>query len=150
MTRIRTFAILAGLAAVTVGLAAPAKWLTNWDEAVKQSKKTGRPILADFTGSDWCGWCIRLNREVFSKPEFTKWATGKVILLKLDFPRQRRLPVAEQRQNARLARQYRVEGFPTILFLNHKGTVLGQSGYMEGGPKVWIAEADRMLKGKRG
>ena len=63
-------------------------WLINFEEAAKLSIKSGKPILANFTGSDWCGWCIRLNREVFVTPEFKDWASENVILLELDYQRR--------------------------------------------------------------
>ena len=68
------------LSAITVS-AQDGKWLDSFDEAIKESKKTGKPILANFTGSDWCGWCIRLDKEVFSKSEFKEWADKNVVLL---------------------------------------------------------------------
>lgn len=49
-------------------------WLVNLEEAYQQSNKTGKPIMANFTGSDWCGWCKKLTASVFSKPEFKSWA----------------------------------------------------------------------------
>jgi len=70
-----------------------AKWYSDFDEAAKISKKTNKPILANFTGSDWCGWCIRLDKEVFSKKEFQKWADENVVLLTVDFPRRKKLPL---------------------------------------------------------
>ena len=68
------------------------KWLDSFDEAIKESKNTGKPILANFTGSDWCGWCIRLDKEVFSKKEFQEWAKDNVVLLTVDFPRRKQIP----------------------------------------------------------
>lgn len=89
-------------------------WLTSIDEAYALSKKTGRPILANFTGSDWCGWCKRLSASVFLQDDFKKWAAKKVILLELDFPRRKTLPEAIQAQNQSLQQAFQVTGFPTI------------------------------------
>ena len=69
-------------------------WLVNLDEAYNLSKKTGKPIMANFTGSDWCGWCKRLSAAVFQKPEFKQWADENVVLLELDFPRRKKIPDA--------------------------------------------------------
>ena len=80
-------------------------WLVNLDEAYSISKKTGKPIMANFTGSDWCGWCKRLDAAVFSKDEFKKWAKDNVVLLELDFPRRTQLPTEIQQQNAGLQRK---------------------------------------------
>lgn len=133
------------LASASVAHAAEG-WLTSWDEAAKQSKKTGRPILADFTGSDWCSWCIKLKKEVFNTKEFKAWAKTNVILLELDFPNSKPQPAAIKKQNETLAKKYKIEGYPTILFLKADGTKIGQSGYEPGGPNAWIASAKKILK----
>jgi protein disulfide-isomerase len=138
-----------GLFALSMVSFAAEGWLTSWDEATKQSKKTGKPILADFTGSDWCGWCIKLKKEVFNLPEFKKWASANVILLELDFPTEK---VAQsdalKKQNAALRDKYKIRGYPTILFLDAEGKVLGQSGYREGGPSAWTKHAESIIKKK--
>ena len=123
-------------------------WLTSWDEAVKQSKSTGKPILIDFTGSDWCGWCIKLKKEVFDTAEFQAWAKKRVILLECDFPQNKPQSAQVKKQNEELSTKYNIEGYPTILFVDAKGAVLGQYGYDEGGPKTWTANADKMLAKK--
>lgn len=120
-------------------------WTTSWDEAAKISKRTGKPILMDFTGSDWCGWCKRLKKEVFDTAEFQKWADKNVVLLELDYPRGAQQPEAVKKQNSMLAEKYQIEGYPTILFVNHKGEQLGQYGYDAGGPSVWTKKAEEML-----
>jgi len=120
-------------------------WLVSYDKAVAESKKTGKPILADFTGSDWCGWCIKLDQEVFGTPDFAKWSKDNVVLLQLDFPQRRRLPDDLRRQNEQLKNKYNVSGFPTVLFLSAEGAVVGRSGYQAGGPKAWIASAQKIV-----
>ncbi|MAG59027.1 MAG: hypothetical protein CMJ83_22290 [Planctomycetes bacterium] len=121
-------------------------WLTNYDTALTRSRKTGKPVLVDFTGSDWCGWCIRLKAEVFDTPAFQTWARRNVILLELDFPRQRRQDPRVRTRNEAIARKYGVRSYPTILFLDAKGKVLGRSGYRRGGPRGWTAHADRIVR----
>ena len=77
----------------TLALAAPKNelpWLESYADALKLSEKTGRPILADFTGSDWCGWCIKLKDEVFNTPEFAAWAKEDVIPLELHYPARKK------------------------------------------------------------
>jgi protein disulfide-isomerase len=123
----------------------PGVWLTNYEEAVRQSKASGLPILADFTGSDWCGWCIKLKAEVFSTPEFKAWAAQNVVLLELDYPRAKQ-DAELKAQNAQLLKKYKVEGFPTILFLTADGRELGQMGYQAGGPTAWTADAYKIIK----
>ncbi len=131
-------------------------WLTDFNEAAKLSVKTKKPILANFTGSDWCGWCKVLNKEVFSTPEFTNWAKNNVILLVVDFPRKTKLPVALQKQNNALQRAFGVRGYPTVWLFkpgeseNPKKDIqpLGKTGYVRGGAKKWIASIAQYLPKK--
>jgi len=124
-----------------------AKWYSDFDEAAKISKETNKPILANFTGSDWCGWCIRLDKEVFSKKEFQKWADENVVLLTVDFPRRKKLPQNITEQNDELQRAFQVRGYPTIWLMNPgDGEVptdgiipLGKTSYVKGGAEKWIA-----------
>ena len=113
-------------------------WLVDLDEAYTQSKKTGKPIMANFTGSDWCGWCKRLTASVFSQDEFQKWAKENVILLELDFPRRSQPPVEIQQQNAGLQKAFRVQGFPTVWVFDldkddttgkYQISAIGKTGY---------------------
>ncbi len=121
-------------------------WLTSYSDAVAQSKATGKPILMDFTGSNWCGWCKKLKAEVFETAEFKKWASDNVVLLELDFPRGIPQSAALKQQNQELAQKFGVQGYPTIIFANSSGKVLGQYGYDEGGPSVWTKTASGYLK----
>ncbi|MFT6335867.1 MAG: thioredoxin-related protein [Saprospiraceae bacterium] len=89
-------------------------WLVNIDEAYEASQKTGKPILANFTGSDWCGWCKRLTKSVFIHDEFKTWAEENVVLLELDFPRKKQLPQEIKKQNSNLQKAFGVRGYPTI------------------------------------
>ena len=125
-------------------------WLTSLTKAKAESKKTGKPILLNFTGSDWCGWCIRLKKEVFNTPEFKVWAREKVVLLELDFPRNKPQSAETKKENRALATKYDVKGFPTIVFTDAAGKELGRSGYMRGGPKAWTAYADKILAAAKG
>ena len=130
-------------------LAAAADWTVGWKTAADAAAKAKKPILADFTGSDWCGWCIKLKQEVFNTPEFAAWAKNKVVLLEVDFPRKTKLAGTQQQENDGLAEKYKIEGFPTILILSPEGKELGRLGYEKGGPQVWTALADDILAGKR-
>ncbi len=130
-------------AVITIPLAAadktgPVGWSDNFEQAKAQAQKTGLPILADFTGSDWCGWCIRLKAEVFDTPMFKEWAAANVVLLELDFPNTKPQSAQLRKQNQELAMTYGIRGYPTILILDADGNKLGELGYLEGGPKSWI------------
>ena len=132
-------------------------WHTDVNKAIELSVKTEKPLFMFFTGSDWCGWCKRLVKEVFVKPEFKKWANNSVILVELDFPKRTKLPEATQKQNRELGKMFGVRGYPSIWFVNPKieggGKVnfnkLGSQGYVAGGPKAWIAGANKILSNKK-
>ena len=112
-------------------------WLVKIDEAFEESQASGKPILANFTGSDWCIWCKRLDKSVFEKEDFKAWAEKNVILLELDYPRRTKLPPEIKRQNTDLQRAFQVRGFPTVwLFDMDKDqegkfnvNALGKTGY---------------------
>ena len=135
----------------------PLEWHTDVKKAIDVSIENGKPLLFFFTGSDWCGWCKRLQKEVFFKPEFKSWANKNVVLVELDFPRRTKLPEATQKQNRELGQMFGVRGYPTIWFVtpeiqeNKKINFqkLGSQGYVAGGPKAWIAGADKFIKPKQ-
>lgn len=121
-------------------------WNTDHAQAVAEAKANGRPILVNFTGSDWCGWCVRLREQVFDTGIFASWAKDRVVLLECDFPRSRSLPAEIVRQNEELADRYQIGGFPTILVLDDQGRVLATSGYQRGGAAKWITDLEEALR----
>jgi len=130
-------------------------WQTDINKAMAISNKTNKPMLLFFTGSDWCGWCIRLQNEVLKTPEFTAWAKKNVVLVELDFPRRTPQSDAIRNQNAGIQQAFGVQGYPTVWFANAKAkdgrpsfTGLGSTGYVAGGPSTWLAVADGILKNK--
>ena len=127
-------------------------WHTDVKKAIAISKKENKPMFLFFTGSDWCGWCIRLQKEVFKTPEFTAWAKDKVVLVDLDFPRRTPQDPATQKQNAELQQIFAVQGYPTVWFVkptlkDGKNNLeqLGSSGYLAGGPSTWIENANSIV-----
>ena len=133
------------------------KWHTDVSEAAKISLDQKKPMLFFFTGSDWCGWCIRLQKEVFHKSEFAKWASENVILVELDFPRRTPQDESIRTQNQNLQQMFDVKGYPTIWIVQpelKEGKkvnldALGNLGYVKGGPDAWLAVADNILKNKK-
>lgn len=130
-------------------------WTNNLDKAIDISNKSKKPLLLFFTGSDWCGWCKRLQKEVFQKPEFAAWAKENVVLMEVDFPRMSQLAPDLQAQNNQLQQFFQVQGFPTICFVNaakKDGKInfekLGNLGYVAGGPDPWLGAANVILKKK--
>ena len=122
------------------------KWETDFELAKKRAKEEKKDILVDFTGSDWCGWCIKLKKEVFDQTGFQEYAKKNLIMVELDYPRKKELPAAEKEQNAKLAKEYEIEGYPTILLLNSKGREVARTGYQEGGPEKYIEHVKELLK----
>ena len=129
-------------------------WHTDVSKATDISIKENKPMFLFFTGSDWCGWCIRLQKEVFHTPEFIKWAKESVVLVELDFPRKNDQTEAVKLQNAQLQQQLQVRGYPTIWFVNASKSAdaktnlnaLGSTGYVAGGPEKWLADANQIIK----
>jgi thioredoxin-related protein len=122
-------------------------WMTDMAAAQKKAKDEKKLVLMDFTGSDWCGWCIKLNKEVFSTKEFADYAKDNLVMVEVDFPRKKQLSDAQKKANDALQAKYGAEGFPTIVVLNSEGKqVWKQVGYMQGGPKAWIAKLDEAKK----
>jgi len=96
-------------------------------------------VFLFFTGSDWCGWCKRLEEEILTTSEFKNYAKEKLILVKLDFPRQIEQSEALQNQNRTLAGQYGIKGYPTVIVLDPAGRAVKQLGYQEGGPGPFVS-----------
>ena len=114
-------------------------WFENFEQAQAEAARTGHVMLLNFTGSDWCGWCIRLHDEVFSQAAFVDYARANLLLVKLDFPRNRSLSAETKQQNDALAKRFGVRAFPTILLLSPEGKVLGRTGYKRGGAAKYVA-----------
>ncbi len=123
-------------------------WLDDFAAAQAQARELKRPILVDFTGSDWCGWCFRLKDEVFSQAAFQQYAGRHLVLFIADFPRNKSLPAKVREQNEQLARKYEIQGFPTILLLDAEGKVLAQTGYQRGGAEAYVKHLQQLLAGK--
>ena len=125
------------------------KWVQNFEQAKALAQKEGKDILMDFTGSDWCGWCIRLHNEVFQYQTFHDYADENLVLLELDFPNDKSNLTEEIiAQNDKLQAQFAIQGFPTILLLDSAGRPYGKTGYQEGGPENYV-EHLTVLRGLR-
>jgi len=112
--------------------------MTDLGKAQAKAKEENRLVLMDFTGSDWCPWCIKLRKEVFSTPEFTAYAKKNLVLVEIDFPRQKEQPPELKKTNRALQAKYQVQGYPTVVVLNSQGKKLDELGYEPGGPKGFI------------
>lgn len=113
-------------------------WEENLETALQKAETENKAVLVNFTGSDWCQWCIRLSDEVFSKPEFEEYAEQNLILVRLDFPRSIEQSIETKMYNNQLAQRYGIQGFPTILLFNSQGQMVLQTGYQPGGPVSYV------------
>jgi protein disulfide-isomerase len=130
------------LSAWTVN-AADTVWFTDMSAAKAQAKAENKLMLMDFTGSDWCPWCIRFKKDVLDTPEFQAYAAKHVVEVEVDFPDKKAQGSDLKKSNAALKDKYDVQGFPTLVVLDANGKEIGrQVGYDEGGPKAFIAKLE--------
>ena len=114
---------------------------------MKAAKERNVPILADFSGSDWCGWCIKLDKEVFAKEEFKVFADKNLVRFLADFPAHKKLATELEAQNKGLSEKYKIQGFPTVLLLSADGDILARTGYRRGGPEAYVAHLKELIEG---
>ena len=125
-----------------------AEWLTDAQAAQTKAKEENKLVLLDFTGSDWCSWCKKLKREVFDKPEFAQFAHSKLVLVEVDFPRNKTLPEVQRQANGRLDKTYGINSYPTIILLNPDGKQVGRMGFVFGGASAFIAKLEKVTRSK--
>ncbi|MFD2787498.1 thioredoxin family protein [Hymenobacter rubripertinctus] len=143
--------MLAQMPAPTATTAATPTWNTTLDAALRQAKATNKPVLAVFSGSDWCKPCIMLKQEVFDKPEFEQFAKDNFVLARFDFPRSKknRLPADQIKQNELAAARLNKEGaFPLVVLISPEGKVLAKTGYRPGGVAAYDAHLNSLLTRK--
>jgi thiol-disulfide isomerase/thioredoxin len=125
------------------GPASESSWGTELPAALNRARSENKMVLLDFTGSDWCSWCIKFDHDVLSTDKFTGYAKSKLVLVKLDFPSHKKQDAALKQANEQLSQRFSVDGYPTFVLLNSAGKELGrQVGYLKGGPNAFIAELD--------
>jgi protein disulfide-isomerase len=141
------FLAICTVAVLTISAARAAEgWGDNFDKAAAQAKSENKLLLLDFTGSDWCPWCIKLDKEVFSQSEFKDFASKNLVLVEVDFPQTKPQPSAVKAQNERLQNKFAIQGYPTVVVLNSEGKKVGELGYQPGGAKPFIAELEKLKK----
>lgn len=142
-TFIRTTVVLIASAALSF---AGEGWLTDWEAAKAKSKAENKPILINLTGSDWCGWCIKMEKETFSQKAFKDFAAENLILMEADFPKKKELPAALKKQNAELEKQYLADGYPTVYLLDAEGKKLSEDlGTLKGGMNEFITKLKELI-----
>jgi len=126
-----------------------ATWLTSIEEAQKIAQKTNKDILIDFTGSDWCGWCIKLHDEVFGTEKWNQEIPKKYVLVVLDFPKNKELSKEQKEYNDKLSREYGINGYPTVILLDSAGRLYARTGYQKGGVDNYLTHLEELAKQKQ-
>ncbi|MDD5350855.1 MAG: thioredoxin family protein [Chthoniobacteraceae bacterium] len=139
----RFFLTLAVLLSVGAFVSAQ-EWLSDYPQALAQAKAQKKAVVIDFTGSDWCTWCMKLDREVFATAEFKNYAAQNLVLLRADFPKRHALPAAQEAHNEKLAARYHVNAFPTVIVLRSDGSKAGELGYQPGGPRPFLRSVEKL------
>ena len=145
-----TMLLICGALSATAAFAktsTPEGWLDDYDAALKKAAAEKKCIVADFSGSDWCGWCKRLDKEVFGTEVFRKAAAEKYVLLMIDSPNDKSLLTPEAaKNNPKLVEKFKVEGFPTVVVLDSAGEEICRLGYRRGGPEKYIETLDAEIR----
>jgi len=140
-------ALLIACCALLQTRAAEPEWLTDVPAALARAKADNKTVLLDFTGSDWCGWCIKFKKEALDTPEFQEFAAKNLVLVELDFPRKKPQSADLKEANKALGQKYNITGYPTFVFLNKDGKEIGrQEGYEPGGAKAFIDKINGFKK----
>lgn len=121
-------------------------WTTNYQEALQRSKKEGKPVLLFFTGSDWCGWCTRLEREVLHTIEFSETAKDQYIFVEVDFPKRKTIAADLKVQNDQLQSKHGIKSFPTIVLVDGDGNSFAETGYKAGGAYAYAAHLSDLVR----
>ncbi|HEY4831963.1 MAG TPA: thioredoxin family protein, partial [Waddliaceae bacterium] len=121
-------------------------WLTDYEKAVKLGKETSKPLFLFFTGSDWCSWCNKLEKEVLEAQDFVQTMSDKLIFVKLDYPMQTQLDLETTTQNELLQKKFSIRSFPTIIILDTDQQPIGIAGYRSGGGKQYAQHVLKMVK----
>lgn len=119
-------------------------WMTNFKAAQELAKKENRVMFISFSGSDWCRWCMQLDEEVLSNPEFLEWAKQNAVLVKIDFPGNTPQSAEQKEQNEALAAYYGVEGFPTVVLAGADGREIARTGYRSGGATAYVKHLEQL------
>ena len=139
--------LLLTLVAGALPILAGSGWQTDFSAAKASAKKDSKAILLDFTGSDWCGWCIKMKKDSLDQKAFQEFADKKLVLVEVDFPNNKKQTDAVKKQNEDLQKRYNVEGYPTFVLVDGDGKELGRHvGYLKGGPKAFVQKIEEWTK----
>jgi len=113
-------------------------WSSNLEQAIELAKKENKAVLVNFTGSDWCKWCFKLRDEVFNQNDFKNYADENLVLVMIDFPRNKTQSNETKMYNQSIAQQFGIQGFPTIIIFNNEGVPVAKTGYQAGGALNYV------------
>ena len=122
------------------------EWETDFKKASSAAKASGKYIMLDFSGSDWCGWCIKLEKEVFSQDAFKDFAEKNLVCVLVDFPRKKNQSGKQKQQNRDLATKYGIRGYPTIIILSPDGEPVTRTGYLQGGSRNYVQHLNEIIE----
>ena len=122
------------------------QWFTNYSQGVAAAKQQNKPILLFFTGSDWCGWCKKMESEIFNSADFAQAAGNRFVFVELDFPMNTKQPDDLAAQNAALKKKYSITGFPTVVILDPNENFIAETGYQAGGGKAYADYLNELSK----
>src|ERR1700742_3066240 len=128
-------------------------WLGDFHDAEAEATKTHKLIMINFSGSDWCGPCIRLRKEILESETFENYAAANLVLVRADFPRQKKNQLSKEqvKLNEALADKYNQEGkFPYTLLVDETGKILFTwDGFPDESAEQFVSQADRIMQAKR-
>ncbi len=147
---VKSFAAVLALGSSGFAVAGGEGWSSDFAASMKLAADSKEDLLVDFTGSDWCVWCIRLNKEVFSLDPFKEGVKGKFVLVEIDSPKDKsKLSAETLKQNTELAKKYEIKGYPTILLCDAGGKPYAKTGYQKGGPEAYVKSLDELRGNKQ-
>jgi protein disulfide-isomerase len=126
-------------------IALDTQWSDNLDQAKIAAQTGDKYIFVNFSGSDWCYWCKKLEKEVLNTVEFKKFAADNLVLVSIDFPKRIKQTPALKQRNEELASKYAIRGFPSVVIMAADGEVIKKTGYRQGGSKAYVAYVEDIL-----
>ncbi len=126
-------------------LALDNQWTENLDQAEIKAQQNQKYIFVNFSGSDWCHWCITMEKEILNTVEFKEFAKDNLILVSIDFPKRKKQDKALKQRNDALAKEYGIRGFPSVAIIDPAGELVTITGYRRGGAKNYIKHLEQII-----
>ena len=123
-------------------------WTTDVTAALASARADGKDVLLLYTGSDWCPPCIKLEKDILSKAEFTTAAAEKFVLVMLDFPQKKELPPEQVEQNQKWSDRYGIDAFPTIVLIDQNEKPYAITGFRDEGPEAYVAHLNELVEAR--